>query len=184
MFPVNNTQKHRAKFVRKCLEQITPQQEITALKAIGSSDRKLRKRVIASLTDYHALCSPVKRGRKTRFEEEVLEAAYDAVSYPGTSLYTGPTLRDKLVGDGLLELPVDSDNLLQHLTAYVRCRGQRLVKTATGTIFCIHTAGKKERVKWCKKVLEQLQQYPIEHWVFEDETPIEEEPHPKCGYPE
>ena len=107
MFPVNNTQKHRAKFVRKCLEQITPQQEITALKAIGSSDRTLRKRVIACLTGYQALCSPLKRGHQTRFEGQVMEAAYDAISYPGTSLCTGPTLRDKLVGAGLLELPVE-----------------------------------------------------------------------------
>lgn len=182
MFSVNETQKHRAGFVRECLQQITPQQEIKALKAIGSSDRKLKRRVIQCLTDYQALCSPGKRGRKTRFGEDILEAAYDAVSNPGTSLYTGPTLRDKLVREGLMQLPVDTKNFLQHFEAYVRDRGQRLVTTSTGTIFCIHTAAREERVRWCKMVLERLQQYPIEQWVFEDETSIEEEPHPKCRY--
>lgn len=107
MFSVNETQKHRAELVRTRLEHITPQQEIKALKAIGSSDRTLRKRVIACLTGYQALCSPVKRGHQTRFEGQVVEAAYDAISYPGTSLCTESTLRDKLVGAGLLDLPVE-----------------------------------------------------------------------------
>ena len=181
MMQVVSKQQHvRAAFVSECLQQMTPAQEGAALAAAGVSNRHMKRHIIDCLGQYSTICSPTKRGRKTRFTDCMLKAAYDLVPDPGDVFYTGPRLRDKLIEDGVMSAPVDTDNLLAHLSTYCSQQGHKLYTTSTGTVFCIHPAAMKSRVAWCKELVQLLLAHPLESWMFEDETQIEEEPHPKC----
>ena len=179
MLAVTRTQQQRAQLVVAGLQQLTPEQERVALQSVGCKDRRLLKRTIETLEQYSSLTSPAKRGRPTKFTDDILQAARDEVAEPGLRLYTGRSLRDKLVEDTWLDAGADKDNLLRHLKQWCAQHNELLVPDAQGTVFCVPHTSKPERVRWCHEQLQLQEQIPLGSWIFEDKTGIEEEPHPK-----
>lgn len=185
--PMCDTREARALYLIEVLKRISPAEEAAARAAANVKDTKTKKRLIECLTSHHALTSPAKRGPASKFTAEVLHAARDAVADPGCGLYTGRSLTEKLIHDGLLHPPVDTDNFMRHFEAFLKARGETLDPTFTGTVFAIRGVNKEKRVQWCKEVQQLLQEVPLENWIFEDETEVEQEPHPKgmwCKQPQ
>ena len=176
---VSNTQRHRAAYAAAALQLLTPAQDAAARAAVGSKDVKLKKRLIGSLTDYHALVSPAKRGPASKFTSQIMDAARELIIEPEDRLWTGPSIIEQLQEDGWLAGRVNVDNFLKHLKARCKELNEVLCTNSTGTIFLITEATKAKRLAWCKKVEELLISYPLASWVFEDETGKEQNPHPK-----
>lgn len=176
---VSSCQRHRAGYAAAVLQHISPAQDAAARAAVGSKDVKLKKRLIQSLTDYNALVSPAKRGPASKFSAEILDAAREYIIEPGDRLWTGPSLMEQLQEDGWLTGRVDVDNFLKHLKARCKQMEEVLFTHSTGTVFLIPEASKPVRLAWSKGVEEELISYPLQSWVFEDETGCEQNPHPK-----
>lgn len=181
MASTSTQQKQRALYVAKCLEQITPEMDKEALASIESNDRHLKRKTIDCLKAHYSVYPPRKCCRPLKYSLKVLQAAYDILADTGGILYTGPKLRRRLLEDHVLLPPVDTTTLLRHLKSFCEAKGHRLLTTFTGTIFLISPASKQRRVQWCHSTQENLQRFPVDSWIFEDETAIEEHPHPKSG---
>jgi hypothetical protein len=179
MASVSTQQQQRAKFVMSCLEQIKPEQAKEALKEIGSNDRHLKRKVINCLKDHYSIYPPRKRCRPLKYSPELLQAAYNLLADPGDVLYTGPKLKERLTQDHLVDFPICTDTLLQHLKTFCASKGHRLLTTFTGTIFLVSPASQRRRLQWCRETQAKLVEDPVDSWIFEDETEIEEHPHPK-----
>lgn len=182
MAPTSMQQQQRALYAAKCLEQITPEMNKKALKSIKSKDQGLKRKTIACLRQHSMVYPPRKRCKPVKYTDDVLQAAYDILADPPEGLYTGPSLLQRLLQDQVLSPPADTDSLLQHLKRFCEAKGHRLYTTYTGTIFLITPATKQQRVRWCHSMQEHLQAFPLQDWIFEDETTIEEQPHPKCEW--
>lgn len=179
MNAASNTQQHRAAYMVAALQQLSPQQDAAARAAAGSNDVKLKKRLIDCLTSSAALVSPAKRGPSSKFTPAILDAAREYIIDPGDKLWTGPSLVEQLQVDGQLTGAVDVDNFMRHLRERCKEMGEKLITNYTGSVFAIPRASMPTRLKWSKEVEEDLKAHPLEDWVFEDETLIEENPHPK-----
>lgn len=176
---VSSTQRRRAAYAAAALQQLTPRQDAAARAAAGCKDVKTKKRLIESLSDYHALVSPAKRGPASKFSAEIMDTAREHIIEPGDRLWTGPSIIEQLQEDGWLTGRVDVDNFMKHLKARCKEMKEVLFTHSTGTVFLIPEASKPGRLAWSKKVEEDLIAYPLDRWVFEDETGCEENPHPK-----
>lgn len=172
----------RAAFVVAALQQLTPKQDAAARAAAGCKDVKTKKRLIDSLTDYHALVSPAKRGAASKFSAQILDAAREYIIDPGDRLWTGPSIIEQLQEDEWLTGRVDVDNFLKHLKAGCKEMQEVLVTCSTGTVFLIPDASKPLGLAWSKQVEEDLLAYPLDRWVFEDETGKEQNPHPRSTW--
>ena len=174
MASVSSQQQQRAKFVKSCLDHITPEQEIKALEEIGSTNRHLKRKVIDCLRDHCSIYPPRKRCRPLKYSTELLQAAYDLLADPGDVLYTGPKLTERLTQDHLVDFPICTDTLLKRLKTFCAAKGHRLLTTFTGTVFLVSPASKQRRLRWCCQMQAKLEEYPVDSWIFEDETEIEE----------
>lgn len=179
MLTISSTQRHRAAYVRAALQQLTPKQDTAARAAVGSKDPKIKKRLIECLDAYSSLTSPAKRGPDSKFTPAILDAAREYIIDPGDKLWTGPSLVEQLQIDGQLTGPVDIDNFMRHLRERCKEMGETLITNYTGSIFAIPRASMPVRLSWSKEVLEVLKDHPLKDWIFEDETVIEQSPHPK-----
>lgn len=176
---VSSTQRRRAAYLAALLQQATPGQDAAARAAAGFKDVKTRKRVMESLTQYNAIVSPAKRGPASKFSAEIMDAAREYIIEPGNRWWTGPSIVEQLQEDGWLTGPVDVDNFFKHLKARCKEMKEVLYTHSTGTVFLIPDASKPVRLAWSMEVEKDLIDYPLDHWVFEDETGCEENPHPK-----
>lgn len=179
MTSISSQQQLRARYVASCLEQITPKQQKAALQNVGSKDKHLKRKIIDCLATHYSIYPPRKHCRPLKYSSQLLQAAYDLLADPGNVLYTGPKLKETLAQQHLVDFPICTNTLLQHLKEFCVKKGHRLLTTFTGTIFLVTPASKPRRVQWCREIQAKLVQYPVDSWIFEDETEIEEHPHPK-----
>jgi hypothetical protein len=84
----------------------------------------------------------------------------------------------------ILQPPTDCSRFIEALKAYVKDQGCTLITRDTSTTFTIKEQTAEERVTVSNQLLQLMAStMPLENWIFEDETSIEESPHPKGEAP-
>ena len=118
----------------------------------------------------------VYRGRDGHLS---MEAAYNAWVKQKYGKLNGVELLKQLHEEGLVHETAEPKRFLQHLTAHIRSKGQKLITNCTKTTFFLSEADARARVLYSKEWLERLNTMSLENVVFADEVCLEESPHPK-----
>lgn len=171
-----SNEQRRATFAEVMLR--TGNKRIASLVS-GWRDKRALSKLLQRLEETHTLTDRPRSGRPKKYTDEVLQVAQELLAEDSNELWTTASLLQSLAELHLVQLPADAATFREALKHYVTKQHHQLVTHSTGTIFLITTARAKQRVQWCKNMLDLIKHTPLHKWWIEDETQLAERPHHK-----
>lgn len=176
--PKTDRQSQRATFVGTYL--LTGGDLAAAQKASGLKDPHYLQRLGQLLLDTGGLADRPRSGRKRKYTDEHCAAAQRELT-TGSAVYPST---DKLVANlrSTGELPEDTKArpFKRRLQEHLKEQQLQLKYGEQSMGFAVNEQQAAKRKTWCQDHLEELSsEEGLRSWAFEDETTIEESPHPK-----
>lgn len=151
-----------------------------AARASGLTDPRTPEKLGHLLLETHGLADRPRSGRQRKYTDDTCDAAQEHVVSSPSPYYSNRNLVADLRRSGKAP-PKSNDRCFQRaLRGHLQQKGLKLLYGQRSRPFSIVSSQAKKRLDWCVKHLpdflteEQLRQY-----TFEDETTVEESPHPK-----
>ena len=175
-FKGQRAQKARVKYVIAVLQGATDAQ---AKKAANLKHRATRSRIIDKLRCQGNLRDAPRLGHARTYTEEHMEAAVDILAEQDEATLTGVHLLQIMKDRGLIHQDASASRFLEHLHRHVQAQGYRLVTNHRRTTFFLTKQDVKERAAFAREMVQKLNDYPLEKWIFADESELSEYCHPK-----
>ena len=174
-FDGNATELKRARYI---LDFLQTKSESHAQHVSGLS-RHSHQRIIQMFIEKGHFFYGQHPGRPVAYTKDVMESAYDLLVGSEGSSMTGRLLREKLIRAGVLPVTSDIDTFMRRFKQYVEERGHRLITNSVNTTFFISRPDMAERLKFATYMVRELKTRSLNNLIWEDETILEEYPHPK-----
>lgn len=151
-----------------------------AKRIAGVRGKNYHSQVLKHLKKHGSLAEAEHHRAPTKYTDAVLaEAMQELIDNQDTPM-NAPEFVQFLEEKQILKAPTDCYRFTSALVAYVESQGCTLLTHDTATTFAIKEQSAEERVTVSKELLCLMDSsVPLENWIFEDETTIEESPHPK-----
>lgn len=147
--------------------------------SVSGLSHNAHKRILDLLCRNGHLGDSDRTGRPAVYTEAIMEAAYVKVVNDNTLKLTGRSLVKLLKREGQLHLTADVERFLEHLTTYIKSKGQKLLTNYTRTTFYLSKRDEGLRLAHAHYMMRLLDAGYLDNMVFEDEVILEESPHPK-----
>ena len=147
--------------------------------ASGLRSKNSKSRVLKKLEEDHCLADKARPGRPVTITQHALERAWQLLQSQESPHLTSDDLLHLLKQEELIPATSKRSTLLTHLRSYVKSLGHQLIPNFRGTIFALLKSDAPARVLFATELQEYIDQFGLDHIWFEDETTIEEFPHPK-----
>ena len=122
-----------------------------------------------------------RSGRPPIYTPQLFAAVEEVLKEDESTLYNSATLAEMLIHRGILHQGANKRAFMRAWEKYLRQHGRRLVPASTSTRFFLTPNDARERVKFAEEMLTLLADGEVSKCIFEDETTLEENPHPKSG---
>ena len=145
----------------------------------GYRSKNAKSRLVKKLKEDHTLEDKHRSGRPVTITQDALDRALELLVSQETPLLTGEDLLHQLKQEGLVPAKTIRETLMTHLRTHVKSLGHQLIPNFRGTIFALLQSDAPARVQFAKELQDEIEDYGLDHIWFEDETTLEEFPHPK-----
>lgn len=170
-------QMKRTKYVIACLQGHSTH---AAMRIAGARGKNYPSSVLKHLVEHGSLAEAVHHRAPSKHTDDVLAQAMQELVDNEDQPMNEPEFIEHLQCKDVLQAPTDSARFFKAFKAYVRRQGHTLSTHDTETTFAIKEQTAAERLRVSKELLHMMEtSVPLENWIFEDETTIEESPHPK-----